>query len=84
MNKEEIKKTLKKELDGRIDTFVDELVDDLNKEEFDLSKLENSIGDSINNYQNIIMKTTERILNSKGEKELISKKKENFKNKDTN
>ncbi len=49
MNKEEIKKTLKKELDGRIDTFVDELVDDLNKEEFDLSKLENSIGDSINN-----------------------------------
>ncbi len=83
MDKEEIKKTIKKELDEKIDMFVDELVEDLNKDEFDLSKLENSIGNSINNYQNIVMKTTERILNSKPEKELIGKKKDNLKKKVT-
>ncbi len=83
MDKEEIKKMLKKELDEKIEMFVDELIEDLNKDEFDLSKLENSIGNSINNYQNILMKTTERILNSKSEKELISKKKVNFKKKVT-
>ncbi len=63
--------------------FVDELVEDLNKDEFDLSKLENSIGNSINNYQDIVMKTTEKILNFKSEKEIISKKKESIKKKVT-
>lgn len=83
MNKEEIKKAIKKEINENLDKFVDELVKDLDGETFDLSKLENSIGDSINGYQDTLINTTERILNSKCCEDLVSKKKQNGKKKAT-
>ncbi len=82
MNKEEIKKQLKKEIEEKIDEFVDTLSEELTKEKFNMSNVENAIGNSINNYQKEIMNTTERLFNSKTETELINKKKRNGKKKD--
>lgn len=75
MKKEEIKEEIKKEIENKVDEYVDGLIKDLNGETFDISKLEQSIGESINEFQNLLMKTTENILNSKAEKNIIVKKK---------
>ncbi len=82
MNKEEIKKQLKKEIEEKIDEFVDTLSEELTKEKFNMSNVENAIGNSINNYQKEIMNTTEKLFNLKMETELINKKKRNGKKKD--
>lgn len=83
MNKEEIKKQLKEKLNEKVDEFVDKLSDELTKETFDMSNVENAIGQSINNYKSEIMNTTEKLFNSRLESDLVSKKKENGKKKDT-
>ena len=74
MNKEEIKKQLKEEMSKQIDEFVNTLSNELTKEEFSLSNVENAIGNSLNNYQLNIMNTTEKLVNSGLETDLISKK----------
>lgn len=74
MDKEEIKKQLKEEMNNRIDEFVDRLSDELTKDKFNMSNVENAIGQSINNYQSQIMDTTEKLFNSRLETDIISKK----------
>lgn len=82
MKKEEIKKQLKIEMNRKIDEFVDSISNELTKEEFNMSNVEETIGKTLNDYQERIIDTTEKMFNSKSETEIISKKKRNINKKD--
>ncbi len=82
MKKEEIKKQLKIEMNKKIDEFVDSISNELTKEEFNMSNVEETIGKTLNDYQERIIDTTEKMFNSKSEAEIISKKKQNINKKD--
>lgn len=82
MKKEEIKKQLKIEMNKKIDEFVDSISNELTKKEFNMSNVEETIGKTLNDYQERIIDTTEKMFNSKSEAEIISKKKQNINKKD--
>lgn len=82
MKKEEIKEKLKKEININVEEFIENISNELTKENFNMSNVEETIGKTLNDYQNKIINTTEKLFNSKAEKDLVSKKKQNSNKKD--
>ena len=83
-NDELIKEKLKNKINENIDEFVASMLKGFEGEKFSLSDIEILIGKILNECQDNIILSTEEIINTQSEKELIAKKKITGENKDIN
>lgn len=81
-NNELIKEELKNKINSNIDEFVDNMLKGFESEKFSLTNIELLIGKVLNECHNNIISSTEKMINTQSERELISKKKVTGKNED--
>lgn len=81
-NNELIKEELKNKINNNIDEFVDNMLKGFEGEKFSLTNIELLIGAVLKECHNNIISSTEEIINTQSEKELIAKKKVTGKNED--
>lgn len=81
-NNELIKEELKNKINDNIDAFVDNMLKGFEGEKFSLTEIEFLIGKVLNDCHDNIISSTEEIINTQSEKELIAKKKLTGENKD--